>query len=371
MKLPVTGIISNKGESLVNFNLHLANETSPHTFDTEPKSVFLAVRVYDGDISVKHFVSVSSLSPELQKQVLFEIQADPGPRANKPSMRTLAPLKANGEKDFRGNPKTFLHENLDSFLRTLAECRAGTGEVLSCDNPRSRRIGFVYHPLSHGDSFLHEIPLKAAKSTTVSEEIAALLGIKKEDAWNLLASEEGRCFLQTGKSPEPKPSLEQDALLAEAMMAEPLKAEPVYDGDCLVGVEFPDYNLGTASNLVRLAELANPAPKFRWPPKRPDWLPEGWSVLSLPEDDYRVGVQDDLSPVGAHGIFVRRADRLFRAFEDGRWDASQWAPPIKDRTVPGGYKIYLAGHVGKPDILAAFEAVLPEYNLTPSALVRV
>lgn len=382
------------------FNLHLANDTSPPTFGEKPNLVFLAVRVSatpEGDIpvtdiSVEHFVNLSALSPELRKKVVEEIQANNLPEIskNKPlwktepvglgfpgvsvSRRFTPEDSPKPEEVFRVDPKTVLHKDLESYLEALADCRAGTGDVLSCDNPKNLRIGFVHHP-DEGDSFLHEIPLRAIKSTTPSEQVASRLGVKAEDVRGLLSTVDGRNFLVTGKPPEPESSPEQDALLAEAMMADFLKAEVLYDEDRLVSVEFPDYNLGMVSNLVRVAGLVNPAPHFREFRKRPDWLPEGWSVLRLPEDEDRVGVQEDLSPVGAQGIFARRADRLFRAFEDGRWDASQWVPPILDNrnqeTVPGGYKVYRAGHVGKPDLLAAFEGVLPEYNLTPSALVRV
>lgn len=255
-----------------------------------------------------------------------------------------------------------IHDDLESFVAALAECRAGDGTLLPCDNPRARRIGFVYHP-TEGESVVHEIGLRAIRGSTVFVATSARIGLDPHEVRALLATYDGRHTLITGQPPEPTP--EQDDLLEAIMMADPVRVELRYDGDRVTVVDFPDVDLGTVnSDPVEYT--------FRPYRPRPGWMPDGWSVLQFPEDVDRAGVLDDPSPVGATGAFARRGDHLFRAFDDGRWDESTWQPPVdaEGEYRPGGYRVHRSGHVGRADVEAALAEVLPAYHATPPAVVR-
>lgn len=336
------------------FNLHLPNTATPHNFDKDPKSVFIAMRKQQaGEVVIQHFVSLESLSPDLRLQVRAEILTP----SNTPSKQSSTFVGEGA----RVEPKTVLHEDLDSFVNALADCRADTGMLLMCDDPRSRRIGFIHHP-DEGDSVVHEISLRAFKGSTVFVGTAARIGLEPHEVRNLLATYDGRHTLVTGTAPDPTP--EQDDLLKAVLMSAPLRVNVQPDGD----VEFPDVT------LFRGADLFEPEPRtFRERRTRPAWMPDGWAVLKLPEDGDRAGVLDDPSPVGATGAFARRGDRLFRAFNDGRWDESKWHPPVDvdgGRYRPAGYRVHRQGDVGKADIQAALASVLPAYHATAPAVVR-
>jgi len=347
------------------FNLHLPNTATPHILDAEPNSILVAVRVATPDAgtvpSVHSFVRLSALSPDLRNRVLAEILATVPSAAETALSAPERPTVGADAGAVRVEPKTVLHEDLDSFVNALADCRAGTGMLLMCDNPRSRRIGFVHHP-DEGESVVHEISLRAFKGSTVFVGTAARIGLEPHEVRNLLATYDGRHTLVTGTAPDPTP--EQDDLLKAVLMSAPLRVNVRPDGD----VEFPDVT------LFRGADLFEPEPRtFRERRTRPAWMPDGWTVLKLPEDGDRAGVLDDPSPVGATGAFARRGDRLFRAFDDGRWDESKWHPPVDvdgGRYRPAGYRVHRQGDVGKADIQAALASVLPAYHATAPAVVR-
>lgn len=325
------------------------------------------------DISVRHLVNIDALSPDLRRLVVAEILVA-APSVSEAPSKSAPERPTVGAGAIRVEPKTVLHEDLDSFVNALADCRAGTGTLLTCDDPRSRRIGFVHHP-DEGDSVVHEIGIRAIKATTVSEEVAARIGLAPDDVRNLLATYEGRHTLVTGTAPEPDPTPEQDDLLQAVMMAAPLRVDVRSDGD--VEVDFPDVDLFRGAELFSAAFPVlqlEPAPRtLSGHRARPAWMPDGWAVLKFPEDGDRAAVLDDPSPVGATGAFARRGDHLFRAFHDGRWDESTWQPPVDadgGRYVPGGYRVHRSGYVGKADIEAALAAVLPAYHATAPAVVR-
>ena len=357
------------------FNLHLPNAATPHTFDAEPNSILVAVRVAspdagtvpEVDISVQSFVRLSALSADLRQRVLAEVIATVPSAAESALGPTLERATVgNDVRVTRIEPKTVLHDDLYSFVAALAECRAGDGTLLPCDDPRSRRIGFVYHP-TDGESVVHEIGLRAIKGSTVYVETASRIGLDPHEVRNLLATYEGRHTLITGHPPEPDPSPEQDELLEAVMMSAPLRVDVRPDGDGVA--DFPDVDLFRGSDL--LGSLTPPT--FRDRRTRPAWMPDGWAVLKFPEDGDRAAVLDDPSPVGATGAFARRGDHLFRAFDDGRWDESKWHPPVDadgGRYIPGGYRVHRSGYVGKADIEDALAAVLPAYHATAPAVVR-
>lgn len=349
------------------FNLHLPNAATPHTFDAEPNSILVAVRVStpdagtvpEVDISVHSFVRLSALSTDLRQRVIAEVLATV-PSAAEAASKS-APVGADAGA-VRVEPKTVLHEDLDSFVNAVADCRTVTGTLLMCDDPRSRRIGFVHHP-DEGESVVHEIGFRAIKGSTVFVGTAARIGLEPHEVRNLLETYEGRHTLVTGTAPEPDPTPEQDDLLEAVLMSAPLRVAVQSDGD----VEFPDVD------LFRGADLFESEPRtFRAHRARPAWMPDGWAVLRFPEDGDRASVLDDPSPVGATGAFARRGDHLFRAFDDGRWDESTWQPPVdaEGEYRPGGYWVHRSGYVGKADIEAALAEVLPAYHATPPAVVR-
>lgn len=351
-------------------NLHLPNAATPHTFDAEPNSILVAVRVAtpdaEVDISVQSFFRLSALSADLRRLVVAEILATVPSAATAPlELTPERPTVGDDVRVDRVEPKTVLHGDLDSFVAALAECRAGDGTLLPCDDPRSRRIGFVHHP-KDGESVVHEIGLRAVKGTTLSDGVATRIGLEPHEVPVLLATYDGRHFLVTGQPVEPDPTPEQDDLLQAVMMAAPLRVDVQSDGDG--EVDFPDVD------LFRGAELIEPAPRtLSGHRARPAWMPDGWAVLKFPEDGDRAAVLDDPSPVGATGAFARRGDHLFRAFDDGRWDESKWHPPVDadgGRYVPGGYRVHRSGYVGRADIETALDAVLPAYHATAPAVVR-
>ena len=380
-------------------NLHVPGNFIPHTFDEMPKSIFVAVRVQtvapvtgdkfpipEVDISVAHFVNISSLSQELQKAVRREIfpeawQAPPEISEEEipvlkhpdvsPAIRNPSPAVApsvwvgDNVTQTRIEPKVVKHEDLDSFIGALADCREAGGDLLPCDDPRSLTIGFVHHPLQEGESVVHEIRIRWIKTTTVSEEVSARVGMTPEEIRESLATHEGRVTLVTGKPPSPEMTPEQDAELEAVMMADALKIE-IKDGK----VEFPEVDLFQIENPVEVV----PDLKFNPIRPRPAWMPDGWATLDLAQDWYRVGVMEEPSPNNATGAYARRGDHLFRVFDDGRWDASKWVPPVfnnrNEETVPGGYRIYRSS-VSQSSLLAALEEVFPLYEATPEALVRV
>lgn len=356
-------------------NLHLPLAATPHTFDAEPNSILVAVRVAspdagtvpEVDISVQSFVRLSALSADLRQRVLAEILATvPSAAESALGPTPERPTEAPGARVTRVGPNTVLHDGLDSFVAALAESRAGDGTLLTCDDPRSRRIGFVYHP-KDGESVVHEIGLRAVKGTALSDGVATRIGLEPHEVRNLLATYDGRHTLITGHPPEPDSTPEQDELLEAVMMADPLRVDVGPDGDG--AADFPDVDLFRGADLLG---SQNP-PKFRDRRARPAWMPDGWAVLKFPEDGDRASVLDDPSPVGATGAFARRGDHLFRAFDDGRWDESKWHPPVDadgGRYIPGGYRVHRSGDVGMADIEAALAAVLPAYHATAPAVVR-
>jgi hypothetical protein len=71
---------------------------------------------------------------------------------------------------------TTTHADMDSFLGALADCREAGGELVLCDNPFDRVLGYAHHPVE-GDSVVHAITLRNAKDTPVSNEVAARFGL--------------------------------------------------------------------------------------------------------------------------------------------------------------------------------------------------
>lgn len=354
------------------FNLHLPNTATPYTFDAEPNSILVAVRVAtpdagtEVDIPVHSFVRLSALSPELRGRVLAEIIATVPSAAEAALSAPERPTVGTDAGAVRVEPKTVLHEDLDSFVNALADCRAIGGMLLPCDDPRSRRIGFVHHP-DDGESVVHEIGLRAIKGSTVFVGTAARIGLEPPEVRNLLATYDGRHTLITGHPPEPDPTPEQDDLLQAVMMTAPLRVDVQSDGDRVTGVDFPDVDLFLGADTIEPEP-----PTFRAHRARNAWLPNGWSTLTFPEDADRAGVFNDPSPAGATGAFARRGDHLFRAFDDGRWDVSTWTPPVDadGEYRPGGYRVHCSGHVERADVEAALAEVLPAYHATPPAVVR-
>jgi hypothetical protein len=261
----------------------------------------------------------------------------------------------------RVEPKTVLHEDLDSFVNALADCRAGTGMLLMCDDPRSRRIGFVHHP-DEGDSVVHEISLRAFKGSTVFVGTATRIGLEPHEIRNLLATYDGRHTLITGTAPELDPTPEQNDLLDAAMMFAPLRADVQSGGE----VEFPDFD------LFRGADLFEPEPPtFRARRLRPAWMPDGWATLSFPEDFNRVGVLGE-KPDNEQGAFLRRGSSLVRVFEDGRWDVSEWVkgldvdPRMKEYRPPG-YSVLKKGKEESPE--QALAVVTPLVQELPPSVI--
>ena len=260
---------------------------------------------------------------------------------------------------------TRTHDDLDSFVNAIADCREAGGDLISCDNPRYLLWGYIHHP-DEGDPVVHEIALRDVSGTVVSDEVAARLGLTPDEVRTHLGTYEGRYFLATGHHDT---TPEQDAELEAAMLAAPLRVD--VHGDDSVG--FPDIDLfrDVTEGMVDVVTERNG--NFRHHTPRPAWMPDGWSTLTLPDDAKRAGVLDDQSPDGSTGAFARRGDHLFRAFADGRWDESTWHPPVDadgDRYIPGGYRVHRSGNVGRADIVAALDAVLPYYHATPPAVVR-
>ncbi len=387
-------------------NLHAPGNYVPHTFDETPKSIFVGLRVQtvapvegekfptpEVDITVAHFVNLSSLSPELQQAVRKELFPGKLPVVISEKENPLFVVKTNPSRNLSPavnlsagvgdklpqtstEPKVITHENLDSFISSIADSRAVPGDLLPCDNPRKLRLGYVHHP-EEGEPLVHEIPLKNVKASAVSEEVASRLNLTPEEVREYLGTYEGRYFLFTGKKEE-QTTPEQDAELERAMLSSPVKVDFKIDSETdKLEVEFPEVDLfrDVTEPLVKVVTEKNNNFGSRPYAPRPDWVPAGWSYLSLPEDADRLVVLDDASPEGSKGAFARKADLLFRAFEDGRWDISQWVSPLLDnrnqQISPGGYKVFRAGFVGNPDIHAALNNVIPEYEKTPSALVRI
>ena len=352
------------------FYLHLPSTATPHSFEEEPKSVFVAVPVTSPEAGthVRRFVNLELLPYELRERVLGEIaRPNPPKAAQKPFIvgdvvgDVVEGIRIESVRVIRIEPETVLHDDLDSFVAALADCRAVSGDLWPCDDPRSRRVGYVHHP-DVGPSVVHEIGLRSIRGSTVSDEVAARIGLEPHEVRALLATYEGRHALVTGSPPEPVP--DQDDLLEAVMMADPVRVDVRLEGDGVANVEFPDVDLFRGADL--LGSLTPPA--FREHRTRPDWMPVGWAVLRFPEDKDRAGAIDDPSPVAATGAFARRGDCLFRAFDDGRWDESVWQAPADKIGSPAGYRIIRSGNVGKPDVQAALAAVLPAYQATAPAL---
>ncbi len=350
-------------------NLHALGNFIPHTFDEMPKSIFVAVRVQtvapvegqkfptpEVDITTVRFVNIASLSEELRDSILKEIFTPPAAAA------TATPREWVGDNVPLTPipPKVVKHEDLDSFIGALADCREAGGDLLTCNDPRSLAIGFVHHP-EEGDSVVHEIRLRSVKATTVSEEIAARIGLTPDEIRESLKTYEGRELLVTGSAPVPDTTPEQDAELEAMLMADPVKVE-FKDGV----VEFPEVDLFPSADLIESV----PDLKFDPIRPRPTWMPDGWTILDLVTDWYRAGVLDEPAPTNATGAYARRGDHLFRAFEDGRWDESTWQPPLDTdgEYQPAGYRIHRSGHGS--DIETALREVLPSYHATPPAVVR-
>ena len=384
-------------------NLHAPGRFLPHTFDAMPKSIFIAVHVQtlspvevkfppsEVAINIAHFVNLYSLSQDLQEAVwreffpevgqtaLVEISEEeipvlkhpdvsPVTRNPSPAIRNPSPAVApsvwvgDNLTLTRIEPKVVKHEDLDSFVGALADCREAAGDLLPCDDPRSLTIGFVHHPLQEGESVVHEIRIVWIKATTVSEEVSARVGLTPQEIREKLATPEGREFLVTGKPPEPETTPDQDAELEAVMMADALKIE-LKDGE----VDFPEVDLFKIENPVAVV----PDLKFNPIRPRPAWMPAGWASLDLAKDWYRVGVRGEKAPPNATGAYARRGDHLFRAFDDGRWDVSKWVVNNwNEETVPGGYQIYKSS-TSQSSLLAALEEVFPLYEATPEALVRI
>jgi len=352
-------------------NLHAPGNFIPHTFDEMPKSIFVAVRVQtvapvegqkfpipEVDITTVRFVNIASLSEELRDAILKEIFTPPAAAA------AATPREWVGDNVTltRIEPKVVKHGGLDSFVGALANCREVGGDMLTCDDPRSLAIGFVHHP-EEGNSVVHEIRLRSVKATTVSEEIAARIGLTPDEIRESLKTYEGRELLVTGSAPVPDTTPEQDAELEAMLMADPVKVE-FKDGV----VDFPDVDLFPSADLIESV----PDLKFDPIRPRPAWMPDGWTTLDLNTDWYRAGVLDEPAPTNATGAYARRGDHLFRAFDDGRWDESTWQPPLDTdgEYQPAGYRIHRSGQTETASIETALREVLPSYHATPPAVVR-
>lgn len=253
-------------------------------------------------------------------------------------------------------PKTVSHDDLDSFVNAIADCREAGGDLISCDNPRYRLLAYIHHP-DEGDPVIHEITLRNVSGTVVSDGVAARLGMTPDEVRTHLGTYEGRYFLATGHH-DTTPGNDDD--LRSAMLADHLQVNLEFDPETnrVVGVDFPDTDLGVVGATPREYN-------FRAKSPRPAWLPEGWSSFRLPDDAARVGVSHD--PVrDASGYFARRGDWLFRAFDTGAWDVSLWY--THDDAGPTEYRVDRAGVAS--DGRAAVEAVLPHYRAIPPAVVR-
>ena len=368
-------------------NLHVPGNFIPHTFDAMPSSLFVAVRVQtvapveeqrfpipEVDITTVRFVNIASLSEELRDAILKEIFMAHAPPEFHPKISeeeipnpspAVAPSVWVGDNvtATRIEPKVVKHEGLDSFIGALADCREAGGDLLPCDDPRSLTIGFVHHPLQDGESVVHEIRIRWTKTTTVSDEVAARVGLTPEEIRESLKTYEGRETLVTGTAPVPDTTPEQDAELEAMLMVDPVRVS-IKDGV----VEFPEVD------LFQSADLIESVPDLEFHPirPRPAWMPDGWTILELNTDWYRAGVLDEPAPANATGTYARRGDHLFRAFDDGRWDESTWQPPLdtEGEYQPAGYRIHRSGHAETANIEAALREVLPSYHATPPAVVR-
>jgi len=354
------------------FAIHTRESATPHVFDTVPSQLFAVCHVGD-ESKILRLVNLDALPVHLRDLVRVELvltEVRPVRQAVEPTR----PVVDDGSAFAPTTPPSVVHADLDSFVNAIADCREAGGDLLPCDNPRQLLIGYVHHPVE-GDSVVHEIALRNIKGTTVSDEVAARVGLTPDEVREHLKTYEGRETLATGHPPEPATTPEQDAELAEAMLAAPLKVAFRYDHDKtkVVEVKFPDLDLfrDVTEGLVDVVTERNG--NFRPRTPRPAWMPDGWSSMAFPDDAKRAGVLNDQSPDGATGAFARRGDHLFRAFADGRWDESTWHPPVDadgGKYIPGGYRVHRSGNVGNADIVAALDAVLPSYHATPPAVVR-
>jgi hypothetical protein len=336
------------------FALHTRGSATPHVFDEVPRHLTIACRVGDEDVVL-----------------LFENSTQPDTRDRLPLRPAVEPPGDDPDEarcGVREAPVFRRHPNMDSFIGAIADCREAGGDSLPCDNPRRLLIGYVHHPVE-GDSVVHEIALRDVKGTTVSEDVAARIGLTPAEVRTHLGTHEGREFLVTGRFPEPEP--EQDAELAAAMLAAPLDVDIRYDPETgkVADVTFPDHDLFRdvtegLVDLVTQTKMGSGEP----PPGRPEWLPDGWSVFVLPGDAGRVGIpRDDRRPEGT-GYFARRGNRMFRAFSDGAWDIAAWHPreDAETRFWPGGYRPEAAGVT--TDARAAVDVLLPHYLGTEPAV---
>ncbi|NBR00779.1 MAG: hypothetical protein EBT79_07480 [Actinobacteria bacterium] len=346
------------------FAIHDQNSAIPHTFDVVPVRVFASCRVGE-DVCVFQFVNLGALPAHVRDILSVEVMGAASAIAHATVTR---PVVADETDRVENESTTVVHTSLDSFVDAIADCREAGGDLLPCDNPRHLMIGYVHHPVE-GESVVHEVALRNIKGTVLSDEVAARIGMTPAEVREHLKTHEGRETLATGHPPEPATTPEQDAELAAAMLAAPLRV--AINGDD--SVEFPDLDLfqDVTEGMVDVVTERNG--NFRPYSPRPAWVPAGWSILTFPDDAKRAGVLNDESPDGATGAFARRGDHLFRAFADGRWDESTWHPPVDadgGRYIPGGYRVHRSGYVGKADIVAALDAVLPYYHATPPAVVR-
>lgn len=270
-----------------------------------------------------------------------------------------------------GKPVSVVHVDLDSFVGAIADCRAAGGDLIPCDDPRARRIGYVHHP-DVGDSVVHEIGLASIRGTVLSEEVVARLGMAAEEFRVHLSTPDGRQYIAAGREPDPVPDVDDE--LAAAMLAAPLRADVEYDPDTgeVSEVEFPELDLfrDVTPGMVK-AVMPDPwgTPRAARPP-RPAWLPAGWSTFVLPDDADRLGVEGAAKYPDGVGYFARRGERMFLAFSDGAWQTMTWHPPMDTATryVPGGYRVDESGRAA--DVESAVDAVLPHYRATPPAVVR-
>jgi hypothetical protein len=266
-------------------------------------------------------------------------------------------------------PVSVIHVDLDSFVGAIADCRAAGGDLIPCDNPMARRIGYVHHP-DAGDSVFHEIGLGSIKGTVLSEEVAASFGMTAAEFRKHLSTPDGRQYIAMGREPAPVPDMDEE--LAAAMLAAPLRADVKYDPDAgkVSDVEFPELVLfrDVTPGMVK-AVMPDPwgTPRAARP-LRPAWLPAGWSTFVLPDDADRLGVEGEAKYPDGVGYFARRGERMFLAFSDGAWQTLTCHPPMDTATryVPGGYRVDKSGRAA--DVESAVDAVLPHYLETKPIL---
>lgn len=216
------------------------------------------------------------------------------------------------------------HETTDSWIRAILNCRAKDGDVVLCDDPKRRMLGFVHHPDVPGiKSVYHLLSLGKLGSHPATQEALDLLGLDYTAFMKMIEDVPGRHLILTGSPEQGAGTEEEQKALEEAMM---------HDGVYVVvgpnGVEFPEVDLWRIEDFGfaekhRQAEWRGRTEALKRWVGGSDWVPEGWARFVLPHDFDRVGVWDEKTEGEVYGAFLRRGAGMLRVFEGGEWDRLQ------------------------------------------------